>query len=111
MSVLLEMVGTVQRLLEKDVGAAESVSLKFFKYTRRCGSCYTPLLGDYFSVCFPVDDEGGRGGIWVKPGDETRFEQVHEVAHLFILFSVTCVTSRTSRGEIQWKRIGKTLYC
>ena len=75
-------------------------------------SCYSPLLGYYFLVCLPVDD-GGEGGRGYGSNPEMRpgLNKSMKLLIFFILFSVTCVASRTSRGEIQWKRMDKTLYC
>ena len=98
MPVLLEMTGTVQRLFEKDVGAAGSLLRNFSSARGKwiacrrmwCGSCYTSLLGD----SFPMDDEGE---VCVKPG----LNKAMKVLTSFIRSSVICTGSGTSREEIR----------
>ena len=43
-----------------------------------------------------VDD---KVDVWVKPGDETRFEQGHEGVHLFYLFQCDLCWFRNLKGS------------
>ena len=76
-----------------------------------CGACGFELLqsplGRLFSVRLLVDDEGGDGRVWVKPGDETRFEQVHEVAHLFYPFQCDLCCFKNLKGRDPMEKNGQ----
>ena len=48
-----------------------------------CGPCYIPHSDDSFPVRLPVDDDGK---VWIKTGDEDRFNVGHDGARLFLSF-------------------------
>ena len=51
-----------------------------------------------------MDDEGE---VWVKPGDETRFEQGHEGDHLFYPFQCDLCWFRNLKGRDPVERNGQ----
>ena len=98
------MTGTVQRLFEKDVGAAGSLLRNFFKCTRQMDCLPAHVVWELLH--FPL---GGffSDGWWRRGLCQARFEQGHEGAHLFYPFQCDLYWFRNLKGRDPVKRNGQ----